>query len=1132
MATYIKGADTYLPNIKPFTPDYKFLSAVLETKTDKYDANFKATNDVYNKVVYADLSRQDTKERRDQFAEQIGPQIEKISGMDLSLQQNADNARSVFAPFYQDDLTVKDIVFTSKYRDEMAYANRLSDSTDQKMHERYWETGIKGMQYRMDDFINGSEQQALQAQLPKYVEDADLFELATEYLEGMDPPLKMKVDHYGENADGTANTDWIITEQNGRLVTGQALQAIQSALLDNPTVQRAYQEDAFVKSRDFASQGMQAGQFTSVDQGQEAWAQETIARINGLNTPEIQKATEELKKVQNANVNWDNYQANNGIVPGSDLETMMIEQQSAAEAMQAALDAKVNIQTLANTPTKSLQGNLNKAYNLLMNYNISRDMKKAAVNFGARDQEYTMRVNKYALQEKQRKYDLAKIRANAENALILQRQKAKDARDLAIAKGEIVIGNEDPNSLPSLLKGTTVSFGDGSTINAEVDSDGNINEDYDVTLANNEAFVRRDNKLFLRQVDNILDAKQILNPKGDSAAEDGTWGVTIMQDGEEVEFRGTIEKIKEKLTTPIIEGEGDDSKITGYANRNLVNGLYSKTRDAFVKSDKVTKMKPNLTGNDASFGPYQNLYERMVGSDNSTDIQIDGLNTAMTTVLESHRETYDLMKANLESRGESGFDRNAKILADAGFPTIMNDQNQIIPKEEYFEIVKEKIDNGEIKNPDLWGWDGNENEKYKKYLYEEYTNPNYTGSNYSPATLTRPKLDANGNHMIGFDEEEIKSEANEYYDKLYTLFQKGLLGTQGDLPTGTVDSFLGGYGDSADGLKMSPTYNYTINPLTNNAQGEAELAMLIQQINGLERQGTAYGLITGSIDDVDSDELLMSDPIAQRAWNLYKEDLNTWYNNPKRSNTDAIAPIATMQYKPIYGRSQDGKKTTSGYQIIFSPEWLASKKKGGSDVSAQYGALSTSDIFALKGSGDNEKIGSGISFVYEQKDDINIKSVNNSYYSGINTAIMSSQNGYVDYTVPDMSTPTAEYRVSRVGAGEYNLNYTLNTYVPYDPETKLGGTYIPTSFTQPIDMSLGIRGLDGQVFKAKSWFETVRAENRLARQKDQKQYGVKAIYNRAQPLSIAQLPTALKSLQKQFPSITAPEMFVGQKNKN
>ena len=99
MATYIKGADTYLPDIKPFTPDYKFLSAVLETRQDKYDTNFKATNELYNKVVYADLSREDTKERRDQYAEQIAPQIEKISGMDLSLQQNVNAARDVFAPF-------------------------------------------------------------------------------------------------------------------------------------------------------------------------------------------------------------------------------------------------------------------------------------------------------------------------------------------------------------------------------------------------------------------------------------------------------------------------------------------------------------------------------------------------------------------------------------------------------------------------------------------------------------------------------------------------------------------------------------------------------------------------------------------------------------------------------------------------------------------------------------------------------------------------------------------------------------------------------------------------------------------------------------------------------------------------
>ncbi|MDB4352612.1 hypothetical protein OAA60_04200 [Porticoccaceae bacterium] len=1084
MATYIKGSKSYVPDIKPFTPDYKFLSAVLETRTDKYDANFKATNDLYNKVVYADLSREDTKERRDQFAEQIGPQIEKISGMDLSLQQNADNARSVFAPFYQDDLTVKDIVFTSKYRDEMAYANRLLDSTDPKMHERYWETGVRGMQYRMDDFINGSEQKALQAQLPKYIGDADLFELATEYLESMDPPLKMKINHYGENEDGTANTDWIITEQNGRLITGAALQAVQSALLDNPTVQRAYQEDAFVKSRDFAAQGMQAGQFTSIDQGQEAWAQETIARINELNTPEIQEATKELKKIQNANVNWTNYQENNGIVPGSDLEEAMVEQQSAAEAMQAALDAKVNIQTLANTPSKSLQGTLNKAYNLLMNYNISGDLKKAAVNFSARDQEYTMEANDFALKEKQYKYDMAKIRANAENDMLLQAQKARDARDLAIAKGEIVDTSEDPNSLRSLLKGTNVSFGDASTFVAATDEDGVIDPDTDVTNMNNEAFLRRDNALFLRQVDNILAAKQIINPRGDSAAENGTYGIKVIQDGKEVEFRGTIAQIKEKLTAPTIEGEGEEAKITGYANRNLVSGLYDKTRNAFVDTYNQTKQNANLTGVDANFAPYQELYDAMVGPNNSTDIQMKGLNTAMNTVLSNHRETYDLMKANLESRGESGFDKNAKLLADAGFPSIMNDQNQIIPKEEYFKTVQGMIANGTIKNPDLWGWDGTDD---AKYMIDETRIEMYEGRDEAGVPTMKTRTVYTGNKVPDYN--EINKEAGEYYDKLYQLFQQGLIGTQGDLSTGTVDSILAGYGDGSDGLKLSPTYNYSINPLTGNSQGEAELGNLLQQINTLEKKGNAYGIVAGSIDNVD--DILISDPIAEKAWNLYKEDLNTWYNNPKRSNTDAIAPIATLQYKPIYGKSQDGNKTTAGYQVIFSPEWLASKVKGGSDPSAQYGALTTKDITYLSDAGENEAVGSGVSFIFQQKEDINVKAASNQYYSAINTDIMSSENGYADYTVPDMLSPTANYRISRIDNNNYSVNYTVNRYIPYNSETKTGGNYRSEEFTQPIDMTYGIRGLDPQVYKLESWFKTIREENRLARKKDQEQYGIK-----------------------------------------
>jgi len=84
MATYVPGSEQYLPDIKPFTPDYKFLSAVLDTRQDKYNTNWQATNDVYNKVVYAGLSRADTTEQREQYVNNLAPSLEKIAGMDLS----------------------------------------------------------------------------------------------------------------------------------------------------------------------------------------------------------------------------------------------------------------------------------------------------------------------------------------------------------------------------------------------------------------------------------------------------------------------------------------------------------------------------------------------------------------------------------------------------------------------------------------------------------------------------------------------------------------------------------------------------------------------------------------------------------------------------------------------------------------------------------------------------------------------------------------------------------------------------------------------------------------------------------------------------------------------------------------
>ena len=58
MATYIPGAQDFIPQLEPFTPNYKFLQDVLEVRQDRYTSNYNLLNDLWGDVVYADLGRE------------------------------------------------------------------------------------------------------------------------------------------------------------------------------------------------------------------------------------------------------------------------------------------------------------------------------------------------------------------------------------------------------------------------------------------------------------------------------------------------------------------------------------------------------------------------------------------------------------------------------------------------------------------------------------------------------------------------------------------------------------------------------------------------------------------------------------------------------------------------------------------------------------------------------------------------------------------------------------------------------------------------------------------------------------------------------------------------------------------
>ena len=145
MATYIPGITDYIPQIQPFQPDLNFYANVLQTRQSRYDSGKKQLNSLYSSIYDAALSKEENIQRRDAFMKTIDEDLKKISGLDLSLQQNVDAASGIFKGFYEDRYITDDMVKTKKYRANKSKAESLRNCNDPKKCPGYWDEGVEAM---------------------------------------------------------------------------------------------------------------------------------------------------------------------------------------------------------------------------------------------------------------------------------------------------------------------------------------------------------------------------------------------------------------------------------------------------------------------------------------------------------------------------------------------------------------------------------------------------------------------------------------------------------------------------------------------------------------------------------------------------------------------------------------------------------------------------------------------------------------------------------------------------------------------------------------------------------------------------------------------------------------------------
>ena len=441
MATYIPGVEDQIPQSQPFVPDYKFLSDVLQVRQDRYDKNYKQLNDVYGKVVYADLTREDNKYVRDQYAEQLAPKVKQISGLDLSLQSNVDSAYALFKPFYDDDQVIKDLTATATLKNERKKMNSFKDSPIRAVREKYWDYGQQGLDIWQEDFKNADPQKALTMGLPQYIEDVDLVETA-EMILG-DSGLDEQEDVYISQ-----DNKWLIKQKSGSLITAAptgnmvkvkdkktgkemmvpetenlALNYIKDRLMDDPKVQAAYHLRNYVDMRNHVKENSEAA--GGDDAAKKQWANETIKKYTPVYEEEIANLSkvQENKKLEVSS--WETYAKEVGINPGSDDDTNYLNSLSELEIIDKTLMGAKDKLSNATAATEDIKDLLQKAYTLAMANQMGGDMLAAASSYAAktmvRDKEanpnYTKWVeHQYALQRIAYKSSLEDAKKNMENA--------------------------------------------------------------------------------------------------------------------------------------------------------------------------------------------------------------------------------------------------------------------------------------------------------------------------------------------------------------------------------------------------------------------------------------------------------------------------------------------------------------------------------------------------------------------------------------------------------------------------------------------------------------------------------------------------------------------------------------------
>ena len=269
MSTYINGVTTYIPQIQPSDVNLAVESQYANFRLQKHDAAKKQLSDLYGSLLNSPLSRQDNIDARDKFFEAIEGQVKKISGMDLSLDQNVQQAASIFNQLLDDKYILKDMSWTRNYENELLNSQYLKNAcTDpDKCNGEWWDGGDRLLEYDREAFANASADESLRFGNTRYIPKQNVTKRA------LDLAKKYDVDIKYEDTDGT----YIVTQKNGQLAIPTFQMMFNGMIADDPSVREYYGAKARVERLDYMHQ--HAEEYGSMEAAERAYINDVMSKL-------------------------------------------------------------------------------------------------------------------------------------------------------------------------------------------------------------------------------------------------------------------------------------------------------------------------------------------------------------------------------------------------------------------------------------------------------------------------------------------------------------------------------------------------------------------------------------------------------------------------------------------------------------------------------------------------------------------------------------------------------------------------------------------------------------------------------------------------------------------------------------